>query len=58
MITRVDSMIIGSEVTTNAWASATKGQIVMANENFEAFDGDTAKAQGFIQMALQPRLLT
>lgn len=44
MITRVDSMIIGSEVTTNAWTSATKGQIVIANENFEAFDGDTAKA--------------
>lgn len=44
MITRVDNVIIGNSVTANAWTSATKGQIVMANENFEAFDGDTAKA--------------
>lgn len=44
MQTRVDNVIIGNAVIDNAWTSATKGQIVMANENFEAFDGDTAKA--------------
>lgn len=44
MITRVDNVIIGNSVTADAWTSATKGQIVMANENFEAFDGDTANA--------------
>lgn len=37
-------MIIGNEVSTAAWTSATKGQVVMANENFEAFDGATAQA--------------
>lgn len=44
MQTRVDNVIIGNAVTGSAWTSATKGQIVMANENFEAFDGDTANA--------------
>lgn len=44
MITRVDNVIIGSSFSDASWTSATKGQIVMANEKFEAFDGDTANA--------------
>lgn len=44
MITRVDHMIIGSEVSASAWASATKGQIVMADENFKQFNAASAKA--------------
>lgn len=44
MITRVDHMIIGNEVIAGAWTSATEGQIVMANEQFKAFDAATAKA--------------
>lgn len=44
MFTRVDHMIIGTAVSTGAWTAATKGQIVMANENFEAFDASKAKA--------------
>lgn len=44
MITRVDNMIIGNEVITGAWGTATKGQIVMANENFEVFDANKAQA--------------
>lgn len=44
MITRVDNMIIGDAISTSAWTSATKGQIVMANEKFEAFDAATAQA--------------
>lgn len=39
MITRVDHMIIGNEVNTGKWTSATEGQIVMANEHFDAFTG-------------------
>lgn len=44
MITRVDNVIIGNEVITGNWKSATKGQIVTANENFEAFDASKSKA--------------
>ena len=44
MITKVDNVIIGNEVITGAWTSAAKGQIVMADENFKAFNGATAKA--------------
>lgn len=44
MITRVDHMIIGNEVIAGVWTSATEGQIVMANEQFKAFDAATAKA--------------
>lgn len=44
MITRVDHMIIGSEVIAGEWTSATKGQIVIANEQFKAFDAATAKS--------------
>ena len=39
MITRVDNVIIGNKVITNKWTSATEGQIVMANEHFNAFTG-------------------
>ena len=39
MITRVDHMIIGNEVNTGKWTSATEGQIVMANEHFDMFTG-------------------
>lgn len=44
MITRVDHMIIGSKVIAGEWTSATKGQIVIANEQFKAFDAATAKS--------------
>lgn len=44
MITRVDHMIIGTSVNAGDWKSATKGQIVMANEQFKEFFGDSAKA--------------
>ena len=44
MITRVDHMIIGNEVISGAWTSATEGQIVMVDEQFKAFDASTAKA--------------
>lgn len=44
MITRVDNMIIGNEVITGAWTAATKGQIVMANENFETFNDEESQA--------------
>ena len=44
MITRVDNMIIGNEVIKDAWGTATKGQIVMANENFETFNAADAQA--------------
>ena len=35
MITRVDNVIIGESVYNGHWTSATKGQIVVANEKFE-----------------------
>ena len=44
MITRVDNVIIGNAVIDGNWKSATKGQIVTANENFEAFDASKSKA--------------
>ena len=44
MITRVDHMIIGASVNTGDWKSATKGQIVMADEQFKTFNGANAKA--------------
>lgn len=44
MITKVDHMIIGGEISTAAWTSATKGQIVLADENFKEFDATTAQA--------------
>ena len=44
MITRVDNVIIGSEIISGAWTSASKGQIVLADENFKQFDGAEAKA--------------
>lgn len=44
MITRVDHMIIGTSVNAGDWKSATKGQIVMADEQFKTFDGANAKA--------------
>ena len=44
MITRVDNVIIGNEVITGNWKSATKGQIVMADDEFKPFNGDDAKA--------------
>lgn len=44
MITRVDHMIIGASINAGDWKSAEKGQIVMADEQFKAFDGANAKA--------------
>lgn len=44
MITRVDNVIIGDEFNNSAWTSATKGQIVLADENFKKFEKSTAKA--------------
>lgn len=44
MITRVDNVIIGNAVITGNWESATKGQIVMADDKFKPFNGETSKA--------------
>ena len=44
MITRVDNVIIGNDVISGDWKSATKGLIVMANEEFKPFNADDAKA--------------
>ena len=44
MITRVDNIIIGNSIVKTDWKSATKGQIVMADEQFKPFSGADARA--------------
>ena len=44
MITRVDHMIIGTSVIAGDWKTATKGQIVMADEQFKTFNASSANA--------------
>ena len=44
MITKVDNVIIGNEAITGAWDSASKGQIILADENFKRFKSSEAKA--------------
>lgn len=44
MITRVDNVIVGHAIHDGEWSTATKGQIVMANENFETFNANNAQA--------------
>lgn len=44
MITRVDNVIVGNGGIADSWKTATKGQIVLADEDFNQFYSDSSQA--------------